>query len=152
MPLLLLSVVGFYLYKADFLYLTTPLRAEEREYAAGVHPEGEIAVDSLYFTRFYAPGRTLDYETVDMDYWHKYLATVGENLQSQLLSGLQRKPAEPTMLIVSAFTMTRFDHLFYGSLPCTRPPEASDRLRVLGRTWNLPARPYALIVCTNAPP
>jgi hypothetical protein len=152
MPLLLLSAIGFYLYKANFLYLTTPLREAERNYAARVHPAGEVAVDSLYFTRFYTPGHTLNYETVDMDYWPRYLAAIPANLQGELLSGVQRKPAEPSMLVLSAYTMPRYGQLFHGRLPCTQPPEASERLRVLGRTWNLPAQPYALIVCARAGP
>jgi hypothetical protein len=51
-------VIGFYY--ADFLYLTTPLCDPESNYAARVHPAGQIAVDSLYLTRFYAPGHTLN--------------------------------------------------------------------------------------------
>ena len=152
MPLLLLSAISFYYYKADFFYLTTPLREAERNYAARVHPAGEIAVDSLYFTQFYEPGHTLNYETVDMDYWPKYLAAIPANLQGDLLSGLQRKPVEPSMLLVSAYTLPRYGQLFHGSLPCTRPPDISERLRLLGRTWNLPAQPYALIVCKRAGP
>lgn len=152
MPLLLLSAIGFYYYKADYLYLTTPLRDAERHYAAAVHPAGEVAVDSMYFTRFYAPGHTLNYETVDMNYWPRYLAAIPPNLQEKLLYGLQRKPAEPSMLIVSAYTMQRFGQPFHGNLPCTPPPGASEHLRVLGRTWNLPAQPYALTVCASGTP
>jgi len=149
-PLLLLSAIGFYYYKADFLYLTTPLRDAERTYAARVHPAGEIAVDSLYITKFYAPGRTLNYETVDAEeYWPKYLAAIPANLQDDLLSGLQRKPAEPSMLVVSAYTVQRFGQLLHLSPPCTVPLEVSERLRLLGRTWNLPAQPYALLVCAR---
>jgi len=149
-PLLLLSAIGFYYHKADFLYLTTPLRDAERTYAGRVHPAGEIAVDSLYFTRFYTPGRTLNYETVDAEgYWPEYLAAIPASLQDDLLSGLQRRPAEPSMLIASAYTVQRYGELLHRSLACTVPLEFSKRLRLLGRNWNLPAQPYALVVCAH---
>ena len=151
-PLLLLSAIGFYYYKSDFLYLATPLRESERNYVASVNPVGEVAVDSLYFTKFYNPGHTLNYETIDMDYWPKYRAAIPANLRNDQLSGLQKMPAEPSTLLVSAFTVRRFGVPFHGNLPCTHPQQASEHLRVLGRTWNLPAQPFALCICTSIAP
>jgi hypothetical protein len=152
LPLLIISLIGFYFYKADFLYLTASLRAEESACASRVRPDSEVAVDSLYFTRFYLPGHALNYETVDLGFWPRYLAAIPANLRSELLSGLQARPAEPSMLLVSAYTLPRYGELFHRSLPCVQTLEASERLRILGHTWNLPAHPYALIVCTMSAP
>jgi hypothetical protein len=151
-PLLLLSVIGFYFYKSNFLYFTTPLRDQQGEYSAGVHPVGEVAVDSVYFAKFYRAGQTLNYEFINPDYWPRFLAAIPPRFREEVLSGLQTKPVEPSMLLVSAATAWRYGEPYYGSLACARPPEVRKPLRALGRTWKLPAQPFALIVCAKAGP
>src|SRR5215813_470596 len=149
-PLLLVSTLGFYLYKADFLYLTTPLRQTERHYASAIHPVGEVAVDSLYFARFYRAGHTLNYETVNTGYWPKYLATIPADLRESVMSGLEKHPVEPSMVIATPYILPRSGHDIPGGMFCTQPPSAAERLRALGHTWNLPADPYAAVVCSRS--
>jgi len=47
-PLLLLCAISFYFYKADFLYLGSPLRQEEQSYAARVSPDASHAGSRLF--------------------------------------------------------------------------------------------------------
>lgn len=149
-PLLLLSAIHFYYQKGNFLYFATPLRETYRNYGATVQPVGEVAVDSLYFARFYRIGHSLNYETVVESFWPQYLAAIPAGLQNEMLSGLERKPVEPSMLVVSAATVRLTGEPHGDNLTCTRPPEAYAHLRTFGRTWNLPANPYALFVCSTA--
>jgi hypothetical protein len=147
-PLLLLCAISFYFYKADFLYLGSPLRQEEQSYAAKVNPDGVVAVDSLYFARFYRPGRTLDYEVATIEpYWPRYRNAIPAFARAEMLAGLQDKPLEPTMLLVSAYTLSLYPEEPRFNLSCTQPALFEERLRALGRTWNLPAQPFALKVC-----
>jgi hypothetical protein len=152
LPLLLLSVISFYFYKSNFLYFATPLRDQQREYSAGVHPVGEVAVDSVYFAEFYSPGRTLNYDFMVQNYWPTYLIAIPTSLQEEMLSGLQSKPVEPSVLLVSAATSWRSGPPHFGNLACLQPPKALEPLRALGRTWKLPAQPYALFVCKSSGP
>jgi len=151
-PLLLLVAISLYKYKADFLYLDSPLRDSERKYSASVHPSGEVAVDSLYFSRFYRPGSTLNYELLDLHYWPRYLAAIPKRLQHDMLLGLQPEPLEPSMLLVSAATIQRLGEPRYPDIRCT--PAFGDQvpLTILGRAWKLPADPYALMVCQKVGP
>jgi len=147
-PLLLLCAISFYFYKADFLYLASPLRQEEQRYAAKVHPEGVVAVDSVYFATFYRPGRSLDYEVAAIEpSWPRYRDAIPAFARAEMLAGLPDKPLEPTMLLVSAYTLSRYGEEPRFNLSCTQPALFEERLRVLGRTWNLPAQPFALKVC-----
>jgi len=148
-PLLLLSAIGFYYYKSDFLYVSSPLRSAEQNYASSVHLQGEVAVDSLYFARFYRPGLSLNYETVDFDLWPRYLAAIPKFAQHDMLAGLQQKPVEPSLLLVSAMTVRTYGTPRHGKPSCVYPPEFFEHLKILGRTWKLPAQPYALAVCTS---
>jgi hypothetical protein len=134
------------------LYFATPLRDQRREYSTGVRPEGEVAVDSLYFAKFYRPGQTLNYELLDQGYWHSYLAAIPSRFREEMLSGLQTTPVEPSMLLVSAATAWRFGPPHSGNLACAQPHEVAQPLRAFGRTWKLPAQPYALYVCARAGP
>ena len=147
-PLLLLCTISFYFHKPDFLYVGTPLRAEERSYASGVHLAGNVAVDSLYFPRFDQPGRTLNYEVVAYEnYWPRYRAAIPAFARYRMLAGLADQPAEPDMLLISAYTDSRLLGPQPAGLECEQPSAFGKRLHVLGRTWNLPAQPYALKVC-----
>jgi hypothetical protein len=147
-PLLLLCAISFYFYKADFLYLGSPLRQEEQSYAAKVNPDGVVAVDSLYFARFYRPGRSLDYEVAAIEpYWPRYRAAIPAFARGEMLAGLPDKPLEPTMLLVSAYTLSLYREVPQFNLSCSQPALFAQPLRVLGRTWNLPAQPFALRIC-----
>jgi len=151
-PLLLLCLISFYYYKADFLYLGTPLRLEARSYAAEVQPQGIIAVDSLYFAKFYRPRQSLSYEVTAFEsYWQRYRDAIPEFARTAMLAGLPDKPMQPDMLLISAYT-TRFQDLPTFNIPCERPKAFADRLHVLGRRWNLPAQPFALMVCRKRGP
>jgi hypothetical protein len=147
-PLLLLCAISFHFYKADFLYLGSPLRQEEQRYAAKVNPDGVVAVDSLYFARFYRPGRSLDYEVAAIEpFWPRYRDAIPAFARGEMLAGLPDKPLEPTMLLVSAYTLSLYREEPRFNLSCRQPAFFAQPLRVLGRTWNLPAQPYALRVC-----
>jgi len=146
-PLLLLCLISFYYYKADFLYLGTPLRLEAQSYAAEVQPQGIVAVDSLYFAKFYRPGQSLSYEVATFEsYWRRYRDAIPEFARTAMLAGLADKPMQPDMLLVSAYTARSPDTQTF-DIPCERPKAFGDRLHVLGRRWNLPAQPFALMVC-----
>lgn len=147
-PLLLLSLISFYYHKADFLYLESPLRQEEHRYAAEAKLNGIVAVDSLYFARFYRPGQTLNYEVAETETdWRVYREAIPGFARKEMLAGLAERPIEPTILLVSAYTASRFREKEQFSLPCKQPDLFGQRLHILGRTWNLPAQPYALKVC-----
>jgi hypothetical protein len=147
-PLLLLCAISFYFYKADFLYLGSPLRQEEQRYAAKVNPDGVVAVDSLYFARFYRPGRSLDYEVAVIEpYWPRYRDAIPAFARREMLAGLPDKPLQPAMLLVSAYTLSLYREEPQFNLSCRQPDLFAERLRALGRTWNLPAQPFALRVC-----
>jgi len=149
-PLLLLSAIGFYFYKSNFLYFASPLRDQQRKYSAGILPVGEAAVDSVYFARFYRPHQTLSYEFIGQNYWPSFLAAIPPQFRVEILSGLPPAPVEPSLLLVSAHTSWQFGPASYGHLTCLEPREALQPLRALGRTWKLPAYPYALTVCTSS--
>jgi len=148
LPLLLLAAISFYKWKADFLYLGSPLRDDERKHAASTLTAGEIAVDSLYFARLYRPGRSLNYECYDLAYWPRYLTAIPQRFQDAMLSDLPRKPLEPSMLVVSAATVQRLGEPHFQNMQCTAAPPVGQRLKLLGRTWKLPADPYALVLCS----
>ncbi|MGB7436231.1 MAG: glycosyltransferase family 39 protein [Candidatus Acidiferrum sp.] len=149
-PLLLLCAISFYYLKGDFLYLATPLRVEERTGAAGIHPQGIAAVDSLYFARFYRPGQTLNYEVVAFENsWERYRAAIPAYAQQQMLAGLPQTPVAPSMFLVSAYTPSRLKNPPDMIIPCAQPRFFEAKLHLLGRTWNLPANPYALMVCSK---
>lgn len=151
-PPLLLCLISFYYHKADFLYLSTPLRVEERSYASEVQPGGVMAVDSLYFARFYRPGQSLNYEVSAFEcYWPRYRAAIPEFARADMLADLQDKPMQPDMLLVSAYT-ARFQEKQPFDIPCEQPKAFGDRLHILGHRWNLPAQPYALMVCRKRAP
>jgi hypothetical protein len=59
------------------------------------------------------------------------------------------KPLEPAMLLVSENTVSRYHENQQFNLLCKQPTAFAERLHILGRTWNLPARPYALRVCAK---
>jgi hypothetical protein len=155
-PLVLLALIGWYYQKADFLYLMSPLREEAHDYAKSVRfadDPSEVAVDSMYFAQLYKPWHTLDYETLDQVYWSKYASAIPPRFRGELLDGLQSTPATPSIMAASALTMMRL-HLLdedvdVRGFECVRPPEIFDHLRLLGHTWNLPAHPYAMMVCTS---
>lgn len=156
-PLLLLALIGSYYQKADLLYLTSPLRAEAHDYAESVHfanDTSEVAVDSMYFAQLYRPWHTLDYETLGMPYWSAYASAIPPRFKGELLSGLSGTPAVPSILVASASTMMELRLLDADvdvrGFQCAYPPEFFDRLRLLGHTWNLPAHPYAMIVCSSS--
>ena len=67
----------------------------------------------------------------------------------EMLAGLPEKPLEPAMLFVSAYTVSRYHEEQQLNVLCKQPTAFVERLHVLGRTWNLPARPYALRVCAK---
>lgn len=149
LPLLLLSFIGFYLYKSDFLYLSSPLRQwEHLAVTSVVHPQGELAVDSLFFARCYAPGRTLNYETVGMNFWPRYLAA----MPSSVLADLPPRPVEPSVLMLSRYTLGHYGPMSHLEPQCIQSPQGSEPLHRLGRNWNLPANPYAIIVCPRPQP
>jgi hypothetical protein len=147
-PLALLCFISFYYYKSDFLYLGTPLRLEERSYAAGVRPEGIVEMDSLYFPRFYRPGETLDYGVAVYEgFWESYREAIPAYARKEMLAGLPDKPMVPNMLMVSADIASMYGDKPTDGMACEQPKGFTDKLRVLGRTWNVPAHPYALMVC-----
>ncbi|PYT62385.1 MAG: hypothetical protein DMG35_07760 [Acidobacteria bacterium] len=147
-PLLLLSLISFYYHKADYLYLASPLRQEEQRNAAEVKPSDITAVDSLYFARFYRPGKTLNYEVAEVGrYWFGYREAIPDFARKEMLAGLANRPLEPTMLVVSAYTAARFREREQFNLPCKQTALFAERLHILGRTWNLPAQPFALKIC-----
>jgi hypothetical protein len=156
-PLVLLALIGWYYQKADFLYLMSPLREEAHVHAKSVdfaNDTSEVAVDSLYFAQLYRPWHTLDYETLDLTYWSVYASAIPPRFRGELLSGLPETPAAPSIMAASALTMMRL-HLLNEDVDvrgfeCARPPEIFDHLRLLGHTWNLPAHPYAMMVCTSS--
>jgi len=151
-PVLLLGLISFYYYKADFLYLGTPLRIEERSYASEIQPQGIVALDSLYFARFYRPGQSLNYEVTAFElYWPRYMAAIPEFARTEMLAGLPDKPVQPDMLLVSAYT-ERTQGKQSLDVVCKQPKAFEERLRILGRSWNLPAQPYALMVCRKRAP
>jgi hypothetical protein len=148
-PLLVLSVVNWYLFKADYFYLATPLRAEEAHFSPSQVPPGERAVDSLYFAKAYVPGSTLSYSPLRAGVlWPAYEAAIPPRLRETILSGLPATPAVPTVFIVSAYSVTKDGAPDQGVLSCTQTSKGFEHLRLLGRTWNLPANPYALMECT----
>ncbi len=152
-PLVLVTLIGWYYQKSEFLYLASPLRQEARAYAQSVRLPGdasEAAVDSMYFAQLYRPWRTLDYETLGMGYWPKYASAIPPRFRDEMLSGLQSTPARPSILIASALTLTQLGPVDVRGFQCTQSAEISDRLRLLGRTWKLPAHPYAMMVCTSS--
>ena len=147
-PLALLSLISFYYHKPDFLYLGEPLRLEERKYAAEVKLGGVVAADSLYFARFYRPGQTLNYEVFAFEnYWPRYLAAIPAFARPSMLEGLLGQPMKPDLLLISAYTVSRSRDKSALDISCEQPQIFADRLYVLGRTWNLPAQPYALMTC-----
>jgi hypothetical protein len=151
-PLLLLCLISFYYSKPDFLYLGTPLRLEAQSYAAEVQPQGIVAVDSLYFAKFYRPGQSLSYEAATFErYWQRYRDAIPQFARTAVLAGLPDKPMQPDMLLISAHT-ARFQDIQTFDFPCKRPNAFGDPLHVLGRSWNLPAQPYALMVCRKRGP
>jgi hypothetical protein len=147
-PLLVTLLIGFYDYKANYLYLTTPLRQTERAYAAKVELSDQVGVDSFYFARFYRPGHTFNEEILAMAYWPKYLIAIPPQFRTEMLSGLSLVPHEPSQVIVSVETVRRYGDPPRDRFVCSRPAEASQRLRILGRVWNLPADPFGMIVCS----
>jgi hypothetical protein len=152
-PLLLLCLISFYYYKADFLYLGTPLRLEERSYGSEVQPQGIVAVDSLYFARLYRPGQSLNYEVAAFEYyWPRYRGAIPEFARTKMLAGLPDKPLQPDMLLVSAYTAFRYRENSPFDFACERPQFFGDRLQALGLAWNLPAQLYALMVCRKRAP
>jgi len=152
-PLSLLCMISFYYYKADFLYLGTPLRLEERSYAAEVQPQGIAEVDTLYFARFYRPGQTLNYGIVEFaSYWPRYRAAIPEFARHEMLADLPDRPMEARMILVSAFAASWPKEKLVIDMSCEQPKAFGDKLHVLGRTWNVPAQPYALMVCRRRNP
>lgn len=153
LPFLLISVIGFYLYKADYLYIATPLRAEAAVFQPGPGSEREVSVDSLYFTRVYDPDRTIGYETFNIEhYWPRLLAAMPARFKSRLLAGLPLAPAVPDVYLISAFTLGKFGAPLAPNVSCAKPAAASRLLRAFGRRWNLPEDPFLLIACSAAPP
>jgi len=152
-PMVLLCAISFYYYKADFLYLGSPLRMEEQQYSASLHLTGMAAVDSLYFANFYRPGETLNYEVSAFeDNWRRYKAAIPTFAAKNMLSGLQDKPEEATTILISGLTAARLKKEPDPDSVCHAPPDFEKKLRAFGRTWNLPADPYALMVCTGKAP
>ena len=149
LPLLFLSAIGFYYYKSDFLYLSAPLRRVEQNSATKVQLQGEVAVDSFYFARFYRPNLTLNYETLNSWFWPRYLAAIPDSARHDMLANLQNKPIEPSMLIMSSATVRNFGEPRHDNIPCIYPPEFFGRLQLFGRIWNLPAQPYSMAICTS---
>lgn len=152
-PLVLLAMIGWYYQKADFLYLAAPLRSNARQYVNAVRPlagADEIAVDSLYFAQLYKPWHTLDYETLDQVYWRRYLNAIPIQFRAQLLQGLAPEPPEPIFLMASSMTLMRFGPKGLPGFRCSRPPNFANLFRFMGHTWNLPANPYAAMICTRA--
>jgi hypothetical protein len=146
--LLLVVAISVYFFKSEFLYLATPLRAEARRYAATVQPSGTLAVDPLYFSQFYRPGHTLDYiGTTQLASWTRFLAAIPDRFRSDVLAGLPDAPAPPSMIVVSAMTVWTFGPPHFDDFQCDDRAAPIARLHALGRTWNLPAEPYAIQVC-----
>ncbi len=151
LPLILLSAIGWYLYKANYIYLTVPLRTVESRFSPDLVPPGERSVDSLYFVRAYKQGRTLDYYPLRQEApWPAYRAAIPPKLRATILSGLPDAPAVPTVFLVSAYSVVKSGEPTDVGLTCTKTSNGFEHLRLLGRTWNLPANPYALMVCTGS--
>jgi hypothetical protein len=147
--LLVVATINLYAFKDEFLYLATPLRAEAQRSAAAIHPAGVLAVDSLYFVTFYRSGETLDYSSLLVTpMWPAYRAAIPDRFRAGLLAGLADAPAQPSMLIVSAMSVFRFGEPQLENFQCSGARQPISRLRVLGRTWNLPAHPYDVRLCT----
>lgn len=148
-PLALLCAISFYFYKAGLLYLATPLRLEEKTYAQAVHPKGITAVDSLYFSRLYKPGQVLNLAILSVGkFWASYRDAIPPYARQEMLEGLPSQPSQPNMILFTAYgTGTlRFPDVVPG---CEQIGDFRQKLRVLHRTWNLPAHPYSLLVCTT---
>jgi len=153
MPFLIISTCSFYLHKSNFLYLGQPLRSEAAD--ANILPSRDevVAVDSLYFASAYAPGRTLNYETVQMeDSWQQYLAALPRHFQSTFLAGLPKTPVSPNSYAVSAIARMAYGLPTQANVTCTSTNDKFDSLVALGRKWKLPANPFALTTCTALPP
>ena len=111
---------------------------------------GRMATDSLYFAKFYQPGRTLNYEVVAFEnYWLRYRAAIPQFAKKTMLDGLPGQPWQPDMLVASAYTATRLREKESFAMPYKQAKDFDDQLHVLGRTWNLPAHPFALRVCSK---
>ncbi|HET7108876.1 MAG TPA: hypothetical protein VFI38_18830 [Candidatus Acidoferrum sp.] len=152
-PFLIITTCSFYLYKANFLYLGQPLRQEAAE--AKVKPSSDkvVAVDSLYFASAYAPGRTLNYETVQVAVnWPQYLEALPQNVQSSFFADLPRTPVTPNSYSISAYAAMVYGLPEGSDISCTGPAEKLAFLTALGRKWKLPANPFALTTCRPTQP
>jgi len=152
-PFLVITVCSSYLYKATFLYLGQPLRREAAE--ANVRPSNDkvVAVDSLYFANSYAPGHTLNYETVQAEVnWPQYLEALPPNVQSRFFADLARTPVTPNSYSISAFAAMVYGLPEGSDISCTGSANKLELLRVLGRKWKLPANPFGLTTCTPTQP
>ena len=153
MPFLIISTCSFYLYKSNFLYLGQPLRSEAA--SANVLPSRDkvVAVDSLYFAPAYAPGHTLNYESVQVaELWPQYLAALPQNLQLTFLAGLPRTPISPNSYSVSAYARILYGLPSRVDIKCTSSADGFEPLTVLGRQWKLPSNPFAPTTCTAIRP
>jgi hypothetical protein len=151
MPLLIISVSSFYLYKANFLYIGKPLRSEAASFRGVPGNPETFAVDSLYFAKAYQAGHTLNYETIKVElFWPQYLAAIPSNLQDSLLSGLSRAPAVPSIYLLSAYTMALYGAPAEPNVSCTMDSQGFKPLQAFGRKWKLPAHPYTLMTCTDS--
>jgi hypothetical protein len=147
-PLSVLCAISIYYYKSDFLYLGSPLRAEQQISLAQVKTRGVVAVDSLYFASLYRTGETLNYEvSITGNYWPRYLAAIPENQRKEILEGITEKPTDAGAFVFSAFTISRMHLNPPADTVCEKPAAFGERLHVLGRSWNLPAEPFAMAVC-----
>ncbi len=79
--------------------------------------------------------------------WQRYRAAIFDRFRAELLGGLPDAPMEPSMLVVSALVVSQIGEPRFENFRCDGGGQAFPRLRVLGRTWNLPAQPYATRVC-----
>lgn len=149
-PLLILLAISWYLFKEDYLYLTTPLRAEEARFSPDLVPPGERAVDSLYFPQAYKPGTTLNYEPYLLEqFWPLYEATIPPKLRPGILSGLPETPATPSVFVISALSATSDGKPNLVNLKCSQSPDGFAPLKLLGRIRKLPTNPYAFMVCVT---
>lgn len=150
LPLILLSAIGWYLFKANFMYLATPLRAEHARYSENSESGEILAVDSLYFATTYRPGRTLNYEPYkNAVLWPTYLKAMPKSLRAELLQGLPTSPLVPQVFVVSSFSAVKYGQPTGDSLTCKGAERGFEQLRFAGRAWRLPANPYALLECTT---
>ena len=153
MPFLIISTCSFYLHKSNFLYLGQPLRNEAA--SAKVLPSRDkvVAVDSLYFADAYAPGHTLNYESIQVsNLWPLYLAALPQNVQSALLGGLPRTPISPNAYAVSAYSKALYGLPSQTGITCNGAADKVEPLTVLGRKWKLPSNPFAPTACTVTQP